>query len=403
MGDRCVRSSRLEGLWLMSLTEGTPITSRHRRRAQPLAAVVAAAVLLAVALVTIPAGADQISDKRAEAAAIADKLEQMDARMMDINSQFERANYELHLAQQAVEDARSRAAATSAELDQRRVELREFAITAYQMGNDSPELDALLTSDASSGVQKRSYLENVSGTRQDHIDALKSAKVRAQEDTARLGQAERDADAHSSEIEQARASQQAAVVEQQSLAAKVQGELSTLVAAETARRAAEQQRAAAAAAAAAAGGSGGSGSSIPNTPSRIGDNSGLKENPNLPPPPPGQGASGAVAAALTRVGSPYVWGAAGPTTFDCSGLILWAYAQVGINLPHYSGAQYQATTRISASQLQPGDLVFYGPGASEHVAMYIGGNQLVQASHGISVTNFRGWWKEPSGYGRVVS
>jgi len=383
----------------MSLTEGTPSTSRHWRRTQPVAAVVVAVVLFAVALVTIPAGADQISDKRAEAAAIADKLEQMDARMMDINSQFERANYELHLAQQAVEDARSRAAATSAELDQRRVELREFAISAYQMGNDSPELDALLTSDASTGVQKRSYLENVSGTRQDHIDALKSAKVRAQEDSARLAQAEQAADAHASEIEQARSSQQAAVAEQQALAAKVQGELSTLVAAETARRAAEQQRAAAAAAAAA----GGSGGSIANTPSRIGDNSGLKENPNLPPPPPGKGAAGAVAAALTRVGSPYVWGAAGPTTFDCSGLILWAYAQVGINLPHYSGAQYQVTTRISASQLQPGDLVFYGPGASEHVAMYIGGNQLVQASHGISVTNFRGWWKEPSGYGRVVS
>jgi len=383
----------------MSLTEGIPSTSRHWRRTQPVAAVVVAVVLFAVALVTIPAGADQISDKRAEAAAIADKLEQMDARMMDINSQFERANYELHLAQQAVEDARSRAAATSAELDQRRVELREFAISAYQMGNDSPELDALLTSDASTGVQKRSYLENVSGTRQDHIDALKSAKVRAQEDSARLAQAEQAADAHASEIVQARSSQQAAVAEQQALAAKVQGELSTLVAAETARRAAEQQRAAAAAAAAA----GGSGGSIANTPSRIGDNSGLKENPNLPPPPPGKGAAGAVAAALTRVGSPYVWGAAGPTTFDCSGLILWAYAQVGINLPHYSGAQYQVTTRISASQLQPGDLVFYGPGASEHVAMYIGGNQLVQASHGISVTNFRGWWKEPSGYGRVVS
>jgi len=383
----------------MSLNEGIPNTSRHWRGIRPLAAVAVAAVLLAVALVTIPAGADQISDKRAEAVAIADKLEQMDARMMDINSQFERANYELHLAQQAVEDARSRAATTSAELDQRRVELREFAISAYQMGNDSPELDALLTSDASTGVQKRSYLENVSGTRQDYIDALKSAKVRAQEDTARLALAEQAANAHASEIEQARSSQQAAVAEQQALAAKVQGELSTLVAAETARRAAEQQRAAAAAAAAA----GGSGGSIANTPSRIGDNSGLKENPNLPPPPPGQGASGAVAAALTRVGSPYVWGAAGPTTFDCSGLILWAYAQVGINLPHYSGAQYQVTTRISASQLQPGDLVFYGPGASEHVAMYIGGNQLVQASHGISVTNFRGWWKEPSGYGRVVS
>ena len=382
----------------MSPTEG-PITSPARqRRARTLGAVLVASLLATFVVVSIPAGADQLSDKRAEAAAVADKLEQMDARMMDINSQFERANYELHLAQQEVESARARAEATAAELDQRRAELREFAVSAYQMGNDSPELDALLASDASTGVQKRTYLENVSGSRQDHIDALNAAKVRAQEDTVRLADAERAADAHASEIEQARASQQAAVAEQKALASKVQGELATLVAAETARRAAEQQRAAAAAAAAAGATSG----SHPNTPSGIGDNSGLTENPNLPPPPPGHGAAGAVAAALTRAGSPYVWGAAGPTTFDCSGLVMWAYAQVGINLPHYSGAQYLATTRISASQLQPGDLVFYGPGGSEHVAIYLGGNQLVQASHGISVTNFRGWWKEPSGYGRVV-
>lgn len=347
-----------------------------------------AVLLVGSSLAVIPAGADQLSDKQAEAAAVADKLEQLDARMMDINSQYERANYELHLAQQNVADARARAERTAAELDLRRAELREFAIAAYQSGNDSPEIDALLSSDASTGVQKRSYLENVSGSRQDHIDALNAARVAAKEDATRLAAAEAEASAHASEIDQARRAQQAAVADQQALASKVQGELATLVAAENARRAAAAQAAADAA--------------RPNTPSGIGDNTGLTENPNLPPPPPGHGASGAVAAALTRVGSPYVWGAAGPTTFDCSGLVVWAYAQVGISLPHYSGAQMLATTRISASQLQPGDLVFYGPGGSEHVAIYIGGNQLVQASHGISVTNFRGWWKEPSGYGRVV-
>ena len=342
----------------------------------------------------LPAGADEISDKRAEASAIADKLEQLDARMMDVNSQYERANYELHLAQQGVAEARSRAERTGAELDQRRLELREFAIAAYQSGNDSPEIDALLSSDASTGVQKRTYLENVSGTRQDRLDALAAARVRAEEDSARLAEAEAAASAHASEIDQARRAQQAAVSEQRALAARVQGELASLVSAENSRRAAEAQRQAAL--------NNPGGGTRPNTPSGIGDNSGLTENPDLPPPPPGSGASGAVAAALTRVGSPYVWGAAGPTTFDCSGLVVWAYRQVGINLPHYSGAQYQTTTRISASQLQPGDLVFYGPGGSEHVAIYIGGNQLVQASRGISVTNFRGWWKEPVGYGRVT-
>jgi cell wall-associated NlpC family hydrolase len=85
-----------------------------------------------------------------------------------------------------------------------------------------------------------------------------------------------------------------------------------------------------------------------------------------------------VAAALSRVGDPYVWGAAGPSAFDCSGLVMWAYAQVGISLPHFSGAQYADTTHISMSDLEPGDLVFPAdPG--EHVAMYIGGGMIVEA------------------------
>ena len=107
---------------------------------------------------------------------------------------------------------------------------------------------------------------------------------------------------------------------------------------------------------------------------------------------------------MSKVGSGYVWGAAGPNVFDCSGLILWAYAQVGVSLPHYSGAQYSMTTRISAAQLQPGDLVFWGPGGSEHVALYMGGNQLVHAFSSAArtqVTALAGWWKPPSGYGRL--
>ncbi len=91
-------------------------------------------------------------------------------------------------------------------------------------------------------------------------------------------------------------------------------------------------------------------------------------------------ASAAVAAAESRVGDPYVWGAAGPSAFDCSGLVMWAYEQAGVSLPHFSGAQFSDTTEIPMSDLQPGDLVFpANPG--EHVAMYIGGGDIVQAPY----------------------
>jgi cell wall-associated NlpC family hydrolase len=86
----------------------------------------------------------------------------------------------------------------------------------------------------------------------------------------------------------------------------------------------------------------------------------------------------ALRAALTRRGSPYVWGAAGPRAFDCSGLVLWAYAQVGISLPHFTGAQWQMGVHVSRQDLEPGDLVFFYPDIG-HVGLYIGNGLMVDA------------------------
>jgi cell wall-associated NlpC family hydrolase len=86
----------------------------------------------------------------------------------------------------------------------------------------------------------------------------------------------------------------------------------------------------------------------------------------------------ALRAALTRRGDMYVWGAAGPNTFDCSGLVLWAYAQVGISLPHFTGAQWTMGIHVSRQDLQPGDLVFFYPDIG-HVGMYIGNGLMVDA------------------------
>jgi cell wall-associated NlpC family hydrolase len=94
-------------------------------------------------------------------------------------------------------------------------------------------------------------------------------------------------------------------------------------------------------------------------------------------PPPTHG--GVVGAAMSRLGSPYVWGAGGPSTFDCSGLVMWAFAQIGVSMPHSTYAQYTMGSAVSRDQLQPGDLVFFdGLG---HVGIYIGGGQFVHAPH----------------------
>src|SRR5699024_3642364 len=79
-------------------------------------------------------------------------------------------------------------------------------------------------------------------------------------------------------------------------------------------------------------------------------------------------------------GHRYVWGAGGPTTFDCSGLVMYALKHAyGIDYPHFSGAQYALTQHISKSQAKPGDLVFWGHGGSEHVGVYAGGSKYYSA------------------------
>ncbi len=82
--------------------------------------------------------------------------------------------------------------------------------------------------------------------------------------------------------------------------------------------------------------------------------------------------------ALTRIGDPYVWGGAGPDDFDCSGLVMWAYAQVGISLDHFTGDQWNEGEHISRSQLQPGDLVFFFADIS-HVGLYVGNGLMLDA------------------------
>ncbi|MEW2283670.1 NlpC/P60 family protein [Streptomyces sp. NPDC047841] len=93
---------------------------------------------------------------------------------------------------------------------------------------------------------------------------------------------------------------------------------------------------------------------------------------------PASHAAAALAYAYSKLGSPYVWGATGPNAFDCSGLVQAAYRSAGISLPRTTYAQISAGRRVSRSELQPGDLVFFYSGIS-HVGIYVGGGQMIHA------------------------
>jgi peptidoglycan DL-endopeptidase CwlO len=100
--------------------------------------------------------------------------------------------------------------------------------------------------------------------------------------------------------------------------------------------------------------------------------------PNLVIPEATNVGTTALRAALTRRGYPYVWGAAGPYAFDCSGLVVWAFAQEGITLPHYTGDLWNSGMHVSRADLEPGDLVFFFADIS-HVGIYIGNGLMVDA------------------------
>jgi peptidoglycan DL-endopeptidase CwlO len=99
----------------------------------------------------------------------------------------------------------------------------------------------------------------------------------------------------------------------------------------------------------------------------------------IPGMPGGSDRAVAVQAALSRIGSPYSWGGSGPNAFDCSGLVMWAFQQQGISLPHSSQALASGGQPVSREQMQPGDLVTYYSDAS-HVGIYIGDGMMVHAS-----------------------
>jgi len=111
--------------------------------------------------------------------------------------------------------------------------------------------------------------------------------------------------------------------------------------------------------------------------------------------------------ALSKVGGRYSTGGTGPRSFDCSGLTMMAYRQIGVEIPHYSVFQWNQTRHVSRSKLRPGDLVFFFKGI-RHVGLYIGGGRFVHAANhraGVTISSLSEWYyvKRLTGFGRVVS
>jgi peptidoglycan DL-endopeptidase CwlO len=110
----------------------------------------------------------------------------------------------------------------------------------------------------------------------------------------------------------------------------------------------------------------------------------------------------ALREAMTKIGDAYVWGAAGPSTFDCSGLVVWAYAQLGVSLPHFTGDLWNSGVHVSRAQLRPGDLVFFYSDIG-HVGIYVGNGFMLDApTFGIPVGIHPVMWDVYDGAVRIA-
>ncbi|MDY7105099.1 MAG: NlpC/P60 family protein [Actinomycetota bacterium] len=378
--------------------------SRERFRVPGTPPVVALVLtILLLATVVSPAGADTIDELRAQARRAADELERLEARAVELDEQYNLALVELSDARAAMEDASRDVAAADAEIGDKRDQVADAAVAAYVGGDHEIEAFGL---DAGDIDTARAYLRSAIDTREDAIDALRMAEEDAERERVRLEELGAEAERLVAEMETARAGVERSIDERESVVAGLEAEVRELVAAEEARRAAEaaaeaERRAAEQAERLAVAAP----SPTPAaTPEPAASPTAAPVAPVQPTAPAVRGGVAAVLAeAQAQLGVPYRWAGSTPATgFDCSGFTAWAWAAGGVQLPHSSRAQRNATTPITADQLQPGDLVFYG-NPINHVGIYAGNGQLIHAPSTGKTVEFKNMYysSKPMSFGRV--
>jgi len=324
-------------------------------RLLPVAGLLAVAVPAAVS--TIAGAASPLSSEQARATQLAAEIQQTGQQVDALDQRYQAA-----LADKSSIDGKIGVTTTQIDhsmvaIAKDRVTLHKAAIEAYVSGGTAAAASVLFSGSQTSAMDSSVYNQVITGDLHTAMADLNTAV--AQLDTQRQTLKTEDAQATQAIATAHDAYQQAQTLEtqQRSELSQVKGQIATLIAQQQAAAQATQQAQAQAT---------------------------LTASPRtFSPPPPAGGGGGAVAvrAAESQVGVPYVWGDESPGSgFDCSGLTAWAWGQAGVYLPHYSGAQMADSSPVPISDLQPGDLLFYGPGGSAHVAMYVGGGMMIEAT-----------------------
>ncbi|MGY0492284.1 NlpC/P60 family protein [Streptomyces sp. WG-D5] len=268
------------------------------------------------------------------------KVDQLYQEAEVATEKYNGAKEKAHRAAKKVDALQDEASRRTESLNEQRAKLGAVAASQYRTGGVDPSVQLLLSSSPDSYLDRAALTERL-GTRQ-------AATVsRVQGELREIDQLREDADNTLDELRAKKAELEAGKKKVKRKLSEAQGLLDRLTPAER-TLAPDSERA-----------------------SRTTDRAGLSDAPN-------SRAKAAISFAYDALGSPYVWGATGPSAFDCSGLTQAAYKAAGVSLPRTTYSQIDAGQRVPKSQLQPGDLVFFYSSIS-HVGLYIGGGRMIHA------------------------
>jgi cell wall-associated NlpC family hydrolase len=323
-----------------------------------------AGLLLAVFGISVLPGAAAAGPK-ANLNQVQRQVDQLNRQAEQAAERYNTAKVELTDTTRQLRAARNKYTATQRRLDAMKVLVGRIAVASYKSGGLDSSVQLLLSDNPTGFLRQAADLTQVT-KHQDHLLAdMQSARLRAAVDRKAVAEQQARAQDLQGKIAAEKRTVEGKLATAQVLLGRLQAKQRAQL---VSMRQAATNRALGAR----------SDAMRASRSSRNGD------FPTYDGPASGRAAV-AVKTAFAQLGDPYVWGAAGPGSFDCSGLTMYSWGSAGVSLPHSSSAQYSVVQHVAISDLQPGDLVFYYSPIS-HVGIYIGGGRIIDAPYpGLSV------------------